>query len=218
MGEICKTGLTYQGVRGRITVALAAMEFARNTCVRLVPRSNETDYVSLFRGNGVGEKTPDYQNGGQLLFSSVIRPFFYLKLNFKVLFHGGSHGGEQKLSLANACDQVGIVIHEFMHALGFWHEQSRIDRDKYVTIRWDNILPGTENNFQKYTSYVQQTLDEEYDYASLLHYSRRAFSRNSLPTVEPKNLVGNFIIGQRFGFSQTDIRKINKLYNCTDYM
>ncbi|GIY85431.1 zinc metalloproteinase nas-15 [Caerostris darwini] len=175
------------GVRGRITVALAAMEFARNTCVRLVPRSNETDYVSLFRGNGC--------------YSMV-----------------GRMGGEQKLSLANACDQVGIVIHEFMHALGFWHEQSRIDRDKYVTILWDNILPGTENNFQKYTSYVQQTLDEEYDYASLLHYSRRAFSRNSLPTVEPKNIVGNFIIGQRFGFSRTDIRKINKLYNCTDYM
>ncbi|GFV09256.1 metalloendopeptidase [Trichonephila clavipes] len=77
---------------------------------------------------------------------------------------------------------------------------------------------GSENNFQKYTTYSQQTLDEKYDYASLLHYSRRAFSRNSLPTIEPKNFVGNFIIGQRLGFSPTDIRKINKLYNCTKYL
>ncbi|CAL1301974.1 unnamed protein product, partial [Larinioides sclopetarius] len=30
----------------------------------------------------------------------------------------GRMGGEQKLSLASGgCDQVGIVIHEFMHAL-----------------------------------------------------------------------------------------------------
>ncbi|KAG8192041.1 hypothetical protein JTE90_025307 [Oedothorax gibbosus] len=185
-GVVPYTMPLFFGVQGRIMVALAVSEFSRNTCVRFVTRTNQTDYLALFRGGGC--------------YSMV-----------------GRMGGKQELSLATDCDQMGIVIHEFMHALGFWHEQSRIDRDQYVRIRWENISPGTENNFQKYSAYIQQTLDEEYDYSSVLHYSGRAFSKNGRATVEPKQFMGNFVIGQRLGFSRTDIKKINKLYNCTGY-
>ena len=49
----------------------------------------------------------------------------------------------QQLSIGEGCDKIGTVQHEFLHALGFWHEQSRSDRDDYVSIIWDRIISGT---------------------------------------------------------------------------
>lgn len=34
-------------------------------------------------------------------------------------------------------------MHEIMHALGIFHEQSRADRDRFVKVNWENIIKGT---------------------------------------------------------------------------
>ena len=50
--------------------------------------------------------------------------------------------GGQDLSLGQGCNNKGTVMHEMMHAIGFWHEQSRPDRNQYVEVLWENIVPG----------------------------------------------------------------------------
>ena len=44
------------------------------------------------------------------------------------------------------------VIHELLHSAGIWHEQSRSDRDRYITVLFDNILNGQKHNFNKHSS------------------------------------------------------------------
>lgn len=48
------------------------------------------------------------------------------------------------VSLAPPCLRRGrgIVLHELMHVLGFWHEHARADRDRYIRVNWHEILPG----------------------------------------------------------------------------
>nr|CDJ91217.1 Peptidase M12A domain containing protein [Haemonchus contortus] len=51
----------------------------------------------------------------------------------------GMIGGVQDLSLADGCGTMGIIAHEFMHALGIFHMQSRHDRDSFITLDLTNV-------------------------------------------------------------------------------
>lgn len=124
----------------------------------------------------------------------------------------GKVGGRQVLSLSKqGCLYHGIIQHEINHALGFQHEQTRSDRDRHVRINWEYINPSMAYNF-----YKQQTnnLNTPYDYSSIMHYGRTAFStqygRDSITPIPNPNVQ----IGQRRDMSKTDILRINKLYSC----
>lgn len=52
--------------------------------------------------------------------------------------------GRQIVSIGRGCEYKGIVQHEILHALGRVHEQSRLDRDNYVTINRQNIKKGID--------------------------------------------------------------------------
>lgn len=83
------------------------------------------------------------------------------------------------------CVHVGIAVHEMLHASGFWHEQSRPDRDQFVSIHWENIMPGLENNFARYSRAEVDTLSLAYDTGSVMHYAANAFSKNGQYTIRP---------------------------------
>ncbi|KAL9973954.1 hypothetical protein ACROYT_G020479 [Oculina patagonica] len=122
----------------------------------------------------------------------------------------GRTGGKQDINLASGCWSKGIVAHEIGHALGFFHEQSRPDRDNYVTIKWENIKTGRENNFKKYSKSTIDSLGTDYDYRSVMHYRATSFSKNGQPTIVVKK--SGETIGQRKGLSTIDAQQGNLLY------
>ncbi|XP_051757614.1 low choriolytic enzyme-like [Ctenopharyngodon idella] len=108
----------------------------------------------------------------------------------------------------HGCVYHYIVQHELLHALGFHHEQNRSDRRKHIRILYENIIPGMQHNFNKAKT---NNLGTPYDYNSVMHYSRYAFSRNNLPTMIPIP-NSNVVIGNAKQMSPNDILRINKLY------
>jgi len=58
------------------------------------------------------------------------------------------------INLAPGCLQKYIVTHECIHALGFYHEQSRADRDNHIDIFWENIQPSTLSDNLLLNTYV----------------------------------------------------------------
>ncbi|XP_038606794.1 meprin A subunit alpha [Tachyglossus aculeatus] len=122
----------------------------------------------------------------------------------------------QNLSIGLGCDYKAIVEHELLHALGFYHEQSRTDRDDYVNIWWDEILPDSEHNFVTYNDVYITDLNTPYDYESVMHYAPFSFNKNeNVPTITTKIPYFNDIIGQRLDFSAIDLERLNRMYNCT---
>jgi hypothetical protein len=102
----------------------------------------------------------------------------------------GMVGGEQVINVgSNHWNSKYVQIHETMHALGYLHEQSRPDRDTYVTINWANIEPGRENNFALNTG---ASITGPYDFRSLMHYRQFSFSINGLPTISCQPLFAQF--------------------------
>merc|ERR1719235_2068018 len=81
---------------------------------------------------------------------------------------GMTGSARQKINLApRGCTQVGTAIHEIFHALGMAHEQSRPDRDRHVTVHWQNIQGNMKHNFE-----IMRGADtkQRYDPGSLMHF------------------------------------------------
>jgi len=79
--------------------------------------------------------------------------------------------------VAGRAVQNGTIAHEIGHAVGFWHEQSRPDRDVYVVVHPGNVSTGKLYNFQRRTWGEMVTLDSPYDLGSSMHYGAKVITR-----------------------------------------
>ena len=152
--------------------------------------SSDTEYITITSGSGCWSyigRVPSYAAVGQ-------------ELNLQPNVNGWG------------CVHKGIVQHEMMHALGIFHEQSRPDRDDFVTINFGNIQSGYEGNFEKSSDILSR--GSAYDYGSVMHYDEYAFSTspNVLKTID----AGGASVGQRDGASDTDLVQIRLMYQCED--
>ncbi|XP_031568762.1 low choriolytic enzyme-like [Actinia tenebrosa] len=169
----------------KVNIKAAIEQFTRHTCVRWVPHTNQSNWVKFVKKNGC--------------YSSVGRKYWLT--------------GPQDVSLGSGCNHRVTIMHEMLHAVGFWHEQSRPDRNHHVEVMWENIEEGKEHNFNKYKRNSIDVLNTNYDFNSIMHYGKYGFSKNGKPTLlaikDPKRELG-----QRNGFSEIDIIKVNTLYDC----
>ncbi|KAK6023365.1 astacin, partial [Ostertagia ostertagi] len=93
----------------------------------------------------------------------------------------------QDISIGNGCNSLGTVAHEIAHALGFYHAQSRYDRDSYIRVNLNNVQSGLRREFREAT---ENHFGLGYDFGSVMHYGGYAFAMNTniytIQTLQPE--------------------------------
>lgn len=129
----------------RITIETGMQEISASTCIKFIPRTHEANFLDIQPRYGwvIVAFKACFENSLCDICGVILHCNYDLCLSSSCWSFLGQTGGSQTLSLQSpGCMWSGVAAHEFMHALGFVHEQSRSDRDRYVSIVWKNIMPG----------------------------------------------------------------------------
>lgn len=171
-------------LQGKERVEAAIRYFNENTVVRFVPIEGPEEDAVVF--------VPDERNCASYI---------------------GRIGGMQPIMVADKCGTQEL-IHELMHALGFVHEHSRVDRDRYLEVVWDNIQADYWPQF----AMVPDILIHEYrgrvfdfDASSAMLYPPTAFAKEKgLTTLKSK--PGSQLNPATEGLSKVDRERLFYLY------
>uniref|UniRef100_A0AAG5CZY9 Metalloendopeptidase n=1 Tax=Anopheles atroparvus TaxID=41427 RepID=A0AAG5CZY9_ANOAO len=175
----------------RNTILQGMQQFTANTCVRFVQRTTQTLYITI-----------DNVETGCWSYVGRSATNTYNQVNLQ----------------SPDCVDVGTVTHELMHAIGFYHEFTRPDRDTYVSIdrtalaREYQTQSFFDDNYAKMADAEVVLYGRPYDYGSVMHYSKYAAgASNTRPVMN--NLqpwTGDF--GNDNGLSAADIIDVNYMY------
>ncbi|MBI4890353.1 MAG: hypothetical protein HY821_06985 [Acidobacteria bacterium] len=119
----------------------------------------------------------------------------------------GNRGPASVVSLELGCG-TKETVHEIGHVVGLFHTQSRIDRDRYIRVRYDNV---DRLSWPQYTQHITDGKDVgPYDYGSIMHYPTWGFSSNGGPTMQ--TVPAGIPVGEATALSALDIRAVHVLY------
>lgn len=142
--------------------------YHKKTCIRFQQRANgEAGYVSI-------ENEPSVCG----------------------LAHVCRGGGYQFAQFGGSCRNAGVMVHELGHSLCFGHEQSRGDRDDYLSFPCGSG-GGKDTGFD---------INLFYDYKSAMHYGCDNCMKPKMTDVSTSMCGGDF--------SVLDAEKVNAFYDC----
>jgi len=154
-----------------------------HTCVRLWPRTNQVPYIKIGNFGGCNSHVGRSRSDGY-----------------------------QKLSLMGACTPFVVVMHEIMHALGFYHEQQRPDRDNYVAVNMNNVKESKLKAYQKLDVSID-SFGSPFDLDSVMLYRPYQYAVDkSIPTLV--NKTDGLPLRNNKHWTKEDIRQINAMYEC----
>ncbi|HWH68251.1 MAG TPA: M12 family metallopeptidase, partial [Candidatus Sulfotelmatobacter sp.] len=129
------------------TNALKAMQRWMDTGanIRFIPRTGEVEYINFTGRTNAGNNTSCVGFKQGVRTDINITAFWWRQ-------------------------QEWMPAHELGHALGFFHEHQRWDRDQFVAIHYEHIKPGRAGDYDwiAKTNWIVTSLP--YDFRSIMHY------------------------------------------------
>lgn len=173
----------------RVVIEAAMQHWQTHTCVSFRPRTGMDMYFIRFRSDTQGcwslvGRQPDRASVGQ------------------------------DVSIGLGCANLNVVVHEIGHVLGFYHEQSRSDRDSYINIVWENVQEGYGPQFRLERD---ENYNIPYDLLSTMQYPQWAFSKQLFEknTIVALNPAYQRFLNRNNPLSFRDRQLANTIYRCT---
>lgn len=86
-----------------------------------------------------------------------------------------------------------------------------------IFLSFGMLCLGHEANFEMISSENSTTHEVPYDYWSVMHYDKDAFSNGNSSTIITTDPAYQNVIGQKLGMSFRDVQELNLLYTCSKF-